>query len=58
MASHTDKDFYSNASIPKADWERIFGEFKPSDEPEQLKKQRPKKKSGRDDFTNRHLRWV
>lgn len=56
--SHRDKLHSSNQSIPKDKWERIFGKFKPSEKPEHLKNPRPKPRVGRDNITNRDVRWV
>ena len=55
---HQDKAFYSNTSIPKKDWERIFGEHKQSEEPEHVKNPKPKPRVNRNNFTNRDVRWI
>lgn len=57
-ASHQDKGYYSNSSISKEDWERIFGKHEPSTAPEHLKNPKAKPRLKRDDFANRGPRWV
>jgi hypothetical protein len=55
---HEDKGSYTLSTIPKKDWERIFGKHKPSEKPEHIEKRGPKPRVGRDDFTNRGPRWI